>query len=127
MIGAAPRAERGCCGTALLDFNRAAHEAVADELRQARKLLGTFGEGAEYKLLVEGDEPPLEEWIAGAFPAHVLLPARRRLLRSPTHPAAAPLRRSTDAAIHVVDPRSRPAPWSAKPNRADVGRASGSL
>ena len=60
---------------------------------------------ADFELLTEGADPPLHEWVTRTGADVVLLPSRRRPLRSAKHPAAAELRRSTAAEIRIVDAR----------------------
>ena len=85
-----------------MQYNRAVCEAVADELEQARARLGDAADHATFKMLVEGVDPPLERWSeAGGFDV-ILLPARRRPLRSLKHPVAARLKRQTDAEVRIV-------------------------
>ena len=106
VIGAVPVAPSGSrCGNSATEYNSIVRDAVAQELDQAREQLAAFGGGATFELLAEGADPPLHEWVAGAGVDLVLLPARRRPLRSLKHPAAVPLRRSTDAEVRIVDAR----------------------
>ena len=103
VVGVAPTARSGPrCGGSAREFNATVREVVESELDEARVRLGRVAGRTDYALLIEGDDPPLEAWIAGRNFDLVLLPARRRLLRSPGHPAAARLRRATDAEIRVV-------------------------
>ena len=106
VVAVAPQAPSGPrCGGSALEFNAAVRETVAEELDQARERLGHAAGRTDYVLLVEGEDPPLEEWIAvGGFDL-VLLPARRRLLRTPGHPAAARLRTMSGAEVQIVQPR----------------------
>jgi hypothetical protein len=102
-VGIAPQAPSGArCGNSALEYNGVVREAVAHELEHAREQLGY---GAELELLVEGSDPPLEEFAAAADFDVILLPARHRPLRSAKHPAAAILRRLTHAEIQIVDSR----------------------
>jgi hypothetical protein len=106
VVGVAPQDTRMCCGAgSASDYNRAVCEAVDAELRQARELLNDAGNRASLKLLVEGKDPPLAAWIDAAGFDIVLLPARRRPLRSAKHPAADQLRRSTSAEVRIVEAR----------------------
>jgi hypothetical protein len=107
VVGVAPRAPNGpaCCGSAL-EFNAAIRQSVADELDEARQRLGSAAGRTNYVLLVEGEDPPLKDWIAARGYDLILLPARRRLLRTPGHPAAARLRGITGAEVRVVQRRS---------------------
>jgi hypothetical protein len=107
VVTVAPQDRRICCGAgSAIDYNRAVCEAADAELREARELLGPPADRASFKLLVQDKERPLAAWIAAGDFDVVLLPARRRPLRSAKHPAADQLRRSTSAEIRVVDARS---------------------
>jgi hypothetical protein len=104
VVALAPQDTRICCGAgSAIDYNRAVCEAVEAELRQARELLGDVGSRASFKLLVDDKDPPLAAWIDAAGFDVVLLPARRRTLRSAKHPAADRLRGSTSAEVGVVE------------------------
>ena len=69
----------------------------------SRDTLQELSRGRGFKLLVQDKDPPLAAWIAAGGFDVVLLPARRRPLRSAKHPAADQLRKSTSAEVHVVD------------------------
>ncbi len=104
VVGVAPRDERICCGAgSAIDYNRAVCEAAGAELRRARELLGSVGNRASFKLLVQGKDLPLAAWIDAAGFDVVLLPARRRSLRGAKHPVADRLRGSTRAEVRVVE------------------------
>ena len=103
VVAVAPTAASGSrCGGSALEFNTIVKQTVANELDGARERLGLAAGRTSYALLVEGEDPPLEEWIATQGFDVILLPARRRLRRSSDHPAAARLRRLTDAEVRVV-------------------------
>jgi hypothetical protein len=103
-----PQAPSGSrCGNSATEYNQIVLESVAQELDEARRRLG--GVDARFELLIDGD-PPLHEYVAaGAFDV-VLLPSRRRPLRSVKHPAAAELRRRTRADVRIVDPTASSSP-----------------
>jgi len=103
VVPTAPSGSR--CGNSATEYNTIVREVVARELDQAREQLAGFGDRAEFELLTEGADPPLHEWVTRAGADVVLLPSRRRPLRSAKHPAAAELRRSTGAEIRIVDAR----------------------
>ena len=106
VVGVAPQDARICCGAgSAIDYNAAVREAADAELRRARELLGHAGNRASFKLLVPDKDPPLAAWIDAAGFDVVLLPARRRPLRSAKHPAADQLRRSTSAEVRIVQLR----------------------
>jgi hypothetical protein len=103
VVAIAPQDTRICCGAgSAIDYNRAVCESAGAELRRARVLLGPVGNRASFKLLVEAKDPPLSAWIAAGGFDVVLLPARRRPMRSAKHPAADELRISTGAEVRVV-------------------------
>jgi hypothetical protein len=108
VVGIAPQATGpDRCGPSPDAYNCAVRDEVAQELREATALLGRVAEDITVRLLVEGSDPPLENWVAqGGFDI-VLLPARRRFLRSLGHPAVRRLQRLTDAEVRVVDVRGR--------------------
>jgi hypothetical protein len=91
-----------CCGPSPEAYNCAVRDDVAQDLHKATARLGSVAAEITVKLLIEGSDLRLEEWVAqGGFDI-VLLPGRRRVMRSRGHPAARPLRRSTDADVRVV-------------------------
>jgi hypothetical protein len=103
VVAVAPSAPSGPrCGGSALEFNAAVRAAVATELDQARTHLGHASGDASYVLLVEDEDPPLDDWIVAQRFDVILLPARRRPLRTPGHPIAARLRRITDAEVRIV-------------------------
>lgn len=77
VLGVAPQAPAGnSCGMASpAGYNEAVRDAVAAELQQAHEQLGPIGERATFKLLIEGADPPLHEWLAAGEFDVVLLPA----------------------------------------------------
>jgi hypothetical protein len=107
-VSLAPQAPtlRGC-GPSALSYNDTVRDEVAKELEQAEELLWPLGGRAECRLLVEGVDPRLEEFVAAQHFDLVLLPARRRPLRSTKHPAAAALMR-LGAEVRVVEAPGRP-------------------
>jgi hypothetical protein len=103
VVAVAPSAPSGPrCGGSAREFNAAVRDVVADELEQARTHLGHAAGRTDYVLLVEGEDLPLEEWVAARGFDVILLPARRRLLRPPGHPVAARLRLVTGAEVRLV-------------------------
>jgi hypothetical protein len=107
MVGVAPQVQAGPrCGCSPGDYNDAIRDAVALELVQALKRLGDVGDRVAVELLVEGRDPPLQECGATAGFDVVLLPARRRPFRIPSHPAATALRQ-TGAEVWFIDRRGR--------------------
>jgi nucleotide-binding universal stress UspA family protein len=108
VVSVAPQGMSGArCGNSPVDYNLAIQDSVAGDLDHARAWLEEFGVGASYELLIDGVSPSLDELAAAGRFDLVLLPARRRLMRAPGHPAAARLLRATGAEIHVIAPRPR--------------------
>lgn len=106
VLAVVPEAPSGSrCGNSATEYNSIVRDTVARELDQAREHLAEIGGHVAFKLLAEGTDPPLPDWVRGAGVDVVLLPSRRRPLRSLKHPAAAALRRSTDAEVRIVDAR----------------------
>jgi hypothetical protein len=91
------------CGNSALAYNEALVDAAAADLRQAQQRLGEVAQRTAFEVLVEGADPPPEQWIASGGFDVILLPAHWRPLRAPTHPLAARLRGSTGAEVRIVD------------------------
>jgi hypothetical protein len=104
VVSVAPQGVSGArCGNSALDYNLAIQDFVAADLDHARASLREFGARASYELLIERVSPSLDEFVVtGGFDL-VLLPARRRLMRAPGHPAAERLRRATGAEVRVME------------------------
>jgi hypothetical protein len=104
VVAVAPKAIgcRCCGGPSPYAYNCAVRDDVAQDLHDAAARLDRGAQDINVKLLVEGRDPPLEEWVAQSRVDLVLLPARWRPLRRPDHPAARLLRRLTDASVRVV-------------------------
>jgi hypothetical protein len=96
-----------CGATSAMDFNSAVQAAAREELDEARELIRPWAALAAFKLLVEGQDPPLPVWISDRGFDVVLLPARGLTVRRARHPAAAELRRKTAADVRVIDGRAR--------------------
>ena len=108
VVGVAPQHARICCAAgSASDYNQAVYDAVHADLRHARQQLNDAGNRASLKLLVHDKDPPLAAWINAAGFDIVLLPARRRPLRSAKHPAADQLRKSTSAEVRIVEARPK--------------------
>jgi hypothetical protein len=104
IVAVAPKvtAARCCGGPSPYAYNCAVRDNVAEELQSAIARLEPAARDVKVKLLVEGTDPPLEDWVVRSRFDLVLLPARWRGLRQRSHPAAGLLRRFTDANIRVV-------------------------
>lgn len=108
VVSVAPQGVSGArCGNSALDYNLVVQDSVAEDLDHARAWLGEFGACASFELLIERASPSLEEFAAAGDFDLVLLPARRRLLRAPGHPAAGRLRIATGAEVQVIAGRPR--------------------
>ena len=87
VVCVAPQASSGPrCGHSALDYNDALIDATRADLHAARELLGDVGHAAAFELLLDGVDPPVHELAARDRFDLVLLPARRRPLRSCKHP-----------------------------------------
>lgn len=108
VVSVVPQAASGArCGNSALEYNGIVRDTVRRELEQAREQLREIGDRAACELLVDGADPPLPEFVAVAGFELILLPARRRPLRSSKHPVAAALSH-TGAEVRIVDPRADP-------------------
>ena len=108
VVGVAPQGMSGPrCGNSARDYNLAVQDSVAGDLAHARAWLGEFGVRASYELLIDRTPPSLDEFAAAGRFDLVLLPARRRPMRAPGHPAEARLRRVTSAEVRVITPPSK--------------------
>jgi nucleotide-binding universal stress UspA family protein len=106
VVSVAPQGKSGArCGNSALDYNLAIQDSVARDLDHARAWLEEVGVRASYELLLDGVSPSLDELAAAGRFDLVLLPARRRPMRAPGHPAAGRLRRAAGAEIQVIAPR----------------------
>jgi hypothetical protein len=90
-----------CCGGGGAGpYNCAIRDVGAEELRQARTLLGSLASRASFRTLVGTPEPPVAEWAAGQAFDVVLLPGRR-LARGGGR-LARQLRRASDADVRPI-------------------------
>jgi hypothetical protein len=103
------RSTRGRCGYSAADYNEAVADAIAEELERARTRLGDLGEHATLEVLIDTGDDVLARWSALTAFDVVLLPARRRRVRTPRHPAAAALMQ-TGADVRVIDAQGRQLP-----------------
>jgi hypothetical protein len=108
VVSVAPRGVSGArCGNSALDYNLAIQDSVAADLDRTRVWLEACGARAAYQLLIDRVSPSLDEFAAAGRFDLVLLPARRRPMRAPGHPAAKRLRHATGTVIQVIAPRPR--------------------
>jgi hypothetical protein len=90
------------CGPSPSAYNCAVLDEATLELREAARLLPESEPGARFRLLIEGADPPLNAWVADEQFDLVVLPARRRLLRPPGHPAVRALRRLNGCDVRLA-------------------------
>lgn len=100
------RRPRPAAGTAVAchrpPTTKAVRDDVAKDLQRAATRLQLAPGAPNVKLLVEGSDPPLADWIAqGGFDA-VLLPARRSRLRFGSHPIEPLLRGVTATKVQII-------------------------
>lgn len=109
VVTLAPQAKplKCCEGGGAGPYNCAVRDAAAEELRQARALLGSLAKRASFTTLVGTPEPPLAEWSAGQSLDAIILPGHRLERRGGR--LARDLRRATRADVRVVrQPRLAP-------------------
>jgi hypothetical protein len=105
IVALAPRVEtvcRSCGGVSARAYNCAVRDEVAEQLQAALAGLAVASERLRGKVLVEGIDPSLEQWVTQEGFDLVLLPARHSLPHTRRHPTAGLLRRCTDATVQVV-------------------------
>lgn len=109
VVAVAPQAPSGSrCGNSALEYNEVVADSVARDLDGVRERLGQAAGRASFVLLIEGAEPTLAQFAAERGFDLVLLPARRRPLRSGAHhPQAGRLKLTAGAEIRIVDAASR--------------------
>lgn len=109
VVAVAPQAPSGPrCGNSAVEYNEAVVESVARDLDKARDRLAQAAARASFVLLIDGAEPSLVQFASERGFDLVLLPGRRRPLRSGAHhPEAARLNLTAGAEIRIVDPASR--------------------
>jgi hypothetical protein len=103
VVAIAPQDSTACCGFGVAVYNEVVRDEASAELDEARRLLGTAGSKAVFKLLVANSDPPLRSWVARQAFDVVLLPARRRVVRRRLDSSAAALRRASGAEVLVVN------------------------
>ena len=102
VVTLAPQAKpmRCCKGGGAGPYNCAIRDVAAEELRQARTLLGSLAERASFTTLFGTPAPPLAKWSA-AHSFDVVIVPRNRFERGGGR-AARELRKGTDAEVRVV-------------------------
>jgi hypothetical protein len=121
VVCVAPQGMSGSrCGNSALEYNQVVAESTAEDLDSARRRLADLGVAASYELLIEGADRSLAEFAAAGGFKLVLLPARRRPLRTRSHPAAGALSYVAGAEVRVVDARQ---PYPDGQSRARAGAA----
>jgi hypothetical protein len=98
-----------CCarGPSVEVVNCVVRDAAADDLRQARDILGRAAERATFKSLIGTRDPPLAKWAAANAFDLIVLPSRRFSIVG--HPFAHKLRRTTTAEVRLVGQPNRAA------------------
>lgn len=94
------------CGESPEAYNCALLTAASSELHEAAHA-PSVPDGTRFRLLIEGHDPPLKAWLEQGDFDLMLLPSRRRVLRSPGHPAARRLRHLARCDVRVVAAPSR--------------------
>ena len=102
VVTLAPQAKpmRCCKGGGAGPYNCAIRDVAAEELRQARTLLGSLAPRASFTTLLGTPAPPLAEWSA-AHSFDVVIVPKNRLERGGGR-LARELRKRTDADVRVV-------------------------
>jgi hypothetical protein len=103
VVATAPQAPPSCCAGSAVAFNGAVREAVADDLCHAADQIAGLQVDARFELLVEGRDPPLEQFLAERGVELVLLPARHSMPGTRRHPAARRLRRLPGCEVRLVN------------------------
>jgi hypothetical protein len=107
VLALAPQLPRPRCGGHSPEaYNCAVIEHASSELDEAAHQLSAVA-GARFRVLIEHDDSALEVWIAENAVELVVLPARRRALGPPRHPAAQRIRRHAPAEVRVISPGRR--------------------
>ena len=91
-----------CCqrGPGVEVLNCVVRDEAADELCQARELLGAAAERVTFRTLIGNQDPPLCTWAAAQTFDLIVLPSRRFSLGG--HPFRRRLRRATQAEFRLV-------------------------
>ena len=102
VVTLAPQAKpmRCCKGGGAGPYNCAIRDVAAEELREARTLLGSLAPRASFKTLLGTPAPPLAEWSA-AHSFDIVIVPKARLERGGGR-LARELRKRTDADVRVV-------------------------
>jgi hypothetical protein len=91
-----------CCqrGPGVEVLNCVVRDEAANDLRQAREILGAEGDRVSFTTLVETRKLPLAAWAAAQAFDLIVLPSRR--LSFGGHPLARRLRRASGAEVRLV-------------------------
>jgi len=102
VVTLAPQARplKCCKGGGAGPYNCAVRDAAAEELLQARMLLGSLATRACFTTLIGTPEPPLADWSAAQSFDTIIVP-RHRLARGGGG-LVRELRRATDADVRAV-------------------------
>lgn len=102
LVGVAPQVTSVRCGPSGGEYNEAVVDAVARDLARACDRLVTAGVGVTCRVLVDGRDPPLEQFAAAGGFGLILLPSRRPRWRPARHPWAQRLSSVTEAEVRLV-------------------------
>ncbi len=94
LVGVAPHVGKVRCGPSGAEYNEAVIDAVARDLARARDRLADAGIQATCRILVDGRDPPLEQFAAAGTFGLIVRPSRRpwwRQLRGRSEISAARL------------------------------------
>jgi len=91
-----------CCqrGPGVEVLNCVVRDEAANELCQAREILGAAADRVTFRTLIGTRDPPLEKWSAAQTFDLIVLPARR--ISFSGHPLARRLRRATKAELRLA-------------------------
>jgi nucleotide-binding universal stress UspA family protein len=102
VVGAAPQVAAVRCGPSGADYNGAVVDAVVRDLTRACDRLATADLDVTCRVLVDGRDPPLEQFAAAGGFGLILLPSRRPRWRPARHPSARRLSSVTQAEVRLV-------------------------
>jgi nucleotide-binding universal stress UspA family protein len=102
LVGVAPQVAAVRCGPSGAEYNGAVVDAVVRDLARACDRLATAGVRLTCRVLVDGHDPPLEQFAAAEGFGLILLPSRRPRWRPARHPWARRLSSVTQAEVRLI-------------------------
>ena len=102
LVATAPLVATVRCGPAGDEYNGAVIDAVTRDLVRACERLETAGVEVDCSVLIDGRDPPLEEFAATGDFELILLPSRRPRWWQARHPLARRLTGKTQAEVRLV-------------------------